>query len=300
MEAMPVPSAPETKEPRTKEMVRLAAHEKALALFEASAPKEESFIVDDETGKGVYSPEMVAGHLAEVERLESIFREERNDPHSNAPDRSKSEVKEYGDILEALTLDMVQRYEWFGETTSAMKTARFDDVKNYVDVLIQLEHSRTPLALAVDVTFGFKGMQKKVARILDDIDRKKLGSVAYYRSEDGFYEGRIHSLARVVVGIEMDTLQEMAASWIDGDDATLREHYAQTLILSEISIQLREYARYARRQGHEKIAWIYEKELKKINAILEAKPDEHMENSDRVYDWIVRVVEDACKRGAAK
>lgn len=280
--------APQQERVKTKEEIRTEAREKARGLFAERAISEMSFAERD-----VYEREMVERHLAEVARLDAIFEADRLAAHENAPYARNNEVKEYGDILEGLIFDQIERAGWFGDGVRPVKTSKFDDYKNGVDMLVELEGGRKPLALAVDVTFGFKGMKKKVDRILDEIDNNTLGFIRYYRSQDSSYEGKLGKLARVVVGIEMDTIQDLAAAWVkDGGDEMLRDHYAQTLILSEIAIQLRAYESYARRTGKEEVARVYGAELEKIEDILATKPDAHMDSRDRVYDTIVQVVND--------
>jgi hypothetical protein len=271
----------------SKETTRTKAYEKSQALFREKSFKEEDFILDENADTGVYSEEMVQGHLHEVSRLDALFEKEQNEEHPYAKGQNKKEVKQYGDIFEAILLDMIARGEWFGEDVYPIKTAKFDDYKNGVDILVDLKKARVPLALAIDVTFGFQGMHKKLERIKGDIERDKLGFVRYYRSKDGSYEGKVNNVARVVVGVEMDTVQKMAQMWVENDDEPLKKHFAQTLILSEIVIQLREYARYAQSLGHGRIARVYEAELAKVEHILAKKPDEDMEQFDRVYDCIV-------------
>lgn len=280
--------APTQERQKTKQEIRVEAVEKARELFSVRAISEMSFADSD-----VYDREMVERHLAEVARLDAIFEADKLSGHDNAPGARNGEVKEYGDILEGLIFDQIERAGWFGEGVRPVKTSKFDDYKNGVDMLVELEGGRKPLALAVDVTFGFKGMKKKVDRILDEIDNNTLGFVRYYRSQDGSYEGKLGKLARVVVGIEMDTIQDMAAAWVkEGGDEMLRDHHAQTLILSEIAIQLRAYESYARRTGKDDVARVYGAELEKIEDILRIKPDAHMDSRDRVYDTIVQVVRD--------
>lgn len=267
-----------------KERIRIEAYKKSQELFEKNAIREDSFV-------DTYGEDAIQGHLRVVADLEEKFKKDKDAPHENASNYRNEEVKQYGDIFEAVVFDMIKRCEWFGKGVRPVKASKFDDYVNKVDVLVDLEHSRKPLALAIDVTFGFKGMQKKVSEILHKIDEDKLSFVRYYRSEDESYEGKVNNLARVVVGVEMDTVQKLSEYWIANDDEMLRAHYAQTLILSEIAIQLREYARYARHRGNERVARVYEADLEKVEVILVDKPDEHMDNYDRVYDCIMQVVD---------
>jgi hypothetical protein len=297
MESMPNPSRynPRSEQRVKEEAFRLQAYEKARTLFEERALNETDFIENTETGRGVYTEETVRKNLEYVARLDEIFQREREQEHANAFGESKEKVKQYADIFEAIVLIAIQRLAWFGPEATAVKTAKFDDYANGIDILTALNHSRKPLALAVDVTFGLKGMQKKIAIILDKIEKGELSYVRYYRSEDGSYEGKLNNLARVVVGVEMETVQKMAEYWLRNDDETLRHHFAQTLVLSEIAVQLREFSHYARKVGQEKIASAYDTDLEKIGVILAEKPDDHMEKGifDRVYGSILKTVRDS-------
>jgi hypothetical protein len=296
MEKMPTFTAMPQSVEKNKEQIRLEAHAKATALFEREAIDENSFLLNEETGEGVYSKEMIDKNLAEVARLDNIFASEKNNTHPNQEGSNNNEVKEYGDILEAIILNQVE--SWFSSgdgkpSPKGIKTAKFDDYKNGVDLLVELEGGEKPLALAVDVTFGFKGLEKKINRILLDIERGDLGSVRYYKSSDSRFEGKISKLPKVVIGLEMDTVQALAKLWIENEDSLeLKKHFTQTLILSEIVLQLRAYREYALDHVRSDLAEIYEIEMEKISSILEFKPDSDMDNADRVYTAITQITMD--------
>ncbi len=281
---------------KNKEQIRLEAHAKATALFEREVIDEKSFLLNEDTGKGVYSQEMIDKNLAEVKRLDDIFTAEKNNIHPNQEGSNNNEVKEYGDILEAIILNQVE--SWFSSgdgkpSPKGIKTAKFDDYKNGVDLLVEIEGGEKPLALAVDVTFGFKGLEKKINRILSDIESGDLGSVRYYKSTDGRFEGKINKIPKVVIGLEMDTVQALAKLWIEGGESIeIKKHFTQTLILSEIVLQLRAFREYALDHDKKDLALIYEIEMEKISSILESKPDSDMDNADRVYTAITQITRD--------
>jgi hypothetical protein len=280
-----------TPQPQSREALRREAAEKARNLLAENSLQEESFIEDGEGG-GVYAKEQVEAHLKEVARLEAIWEEEKNSFHENQPNTHKETVKQAGDTLEGIIFDATA--SWFSdgvETPSAIKTSKFDDYKNGIDLVIELESGKKPLALAVDVTFGFKGLQKKTERILRDIDSGRLGFMRYFRSSDGSFEGKLGNLPRVVVGLEMDEVENLSKVWLEEGSEPLKDHYAGTLIISEIYIQLRTYAKYAASVGQDAIAKILDTEREKIETILASKKDEHMNHvTDRVYGALLQVM----------
>lgn len=90
-----------------------------------------------------YDPAMIKRDAEEVARLEAIFE----------PTPSKI----YGDILEAVACEHGELSNWFGAKSQVIKTARFDDYKNKIDMVVETEAENrqfSHLALGVDVTFG--------------------------------------------------------------------------------------------------------------------------------------------------
>ena len=285
---------PTGERPRSREEVRILAAEKARVLLEQHVLKEESFLFVDEDGHS--NKETIERHLAEVARLEGLFAEQLAHGQEVVPGSHPEEVKQYGDILEAVIFDQIRRNEWFGPDVHVKKTSKYDDYKRGVDIVVEFEHEmKKPLALAIDVTFGRKGMEAKINKILDEIDKDEPAYINYYRTEDGNFEGKLNNLARVVIGVELHAVQDMAASWVEGDDTALKEHYAQTLILSEVFSQLQAYAEYANRKGKSRAEKAYRAEIAKVRSILDEKPDEHMDHDDRVCSSIETVVKQAIR-----
>ncbi len=243
-------------------------HEKAKNLIEESRINEEDL-------RGLYG-EQVSSDLAEVSRLEREFKIRDSD--------EIAELKKVADIFEATVLDCGELNNWFGENAFTIKTSRFDDYKNGIDMIVEFRNekpgSASYLGMAADVTFS-SDTGKKFERIRRHIYNGELGRVKYFKSEHMNIEGRLSKLPEVVIGASKKTVMELAEIWVGGDNKKLATHYAQIMILRQMKDQLETFGLYAKSIGRQGLVDIYTSRLAIVDGILAQKPkvDKNMEAS---------------------
>ncbi|MHB1163271.1 MAG: hypothetical protein ACYCZZ_01960 [Minisyncoccota bacterium] len=228
---------------------------------------------------GLYDEVALKRDEHEVARLESVF------------DRSPSKI--FGDILEAVVFEHGELSDWFGPQAQVIKSARFDDYINKIDMVIEFEDAEkrfSYLALGVDVTFGSQDLSKKFADIRTKIDSGELGEVKYFHSERQHFIGPKSKVPQVVIGTEMERVKELGLLWMNRKNKELGEHPVQITILEEIVLQLETFADYAKRTGKDAVADIFAAELLKVRELLQEKKRNGMKGikDDKVFAEIKR------------
>lgn len=192
------------------------AHPEAKKLLDREAINPVDFM-----GTEGYDDDKIRRDLAIVADLEKKF-----DP---AP------AKKAAEVLEAVMLN-AELNNWFGQNSEIIKTSAFDDYINGVDMVAEFEESPNPLThlgLAVDVTFGSNGIDKKFSRIKEEIGSGQLAQIKYFYSEKEGVRGPRKNLPRVVVGVEWSKIAELAGMWSRGEKKKMALHPAQRTILEE-------------------------------------------------------------------
>jgi hypothetical protein len=250
------------------------AHERAKKVLDEYEIKPETF-------SGLYGDEILKRDTAEVTRLEGLF------------ERTPSKI--YGDILEAVTCEHGELSEWFGPKSQIIKTSRFDDYVNKIDMVVETETEDrrfSHLALGIDVTFGSRDLSRKFDGIRARIDSGELGQVKYFHSDRQHFTGRLQKIPQVVVGVELERAKEVALLWMNRRNKELGEHPMQMIILEESALQLHAFAKYARDRGQIDVANLLEIELQKINELLAMKKTDGIKSlsNDKVFEEIRRNV----------
>ncbi len=247
-----------------------AAHQKARESLAASEIDPSIFTK--------YDPAMIERDQREVTRLEGLFEQ--------------TPSKIYGDILEAIICEHGELSDWFGPEAQVIKTARFDDYINKIDMVVEFEDETqrfSHLALGVDVTFGSHDLQKKFDAIRAKIDSGTLGDIKYFHSDRQHFTGEKRRVPQVVIGAEIERVKELGLLWMNRRNGELGRHPIQDLILNEIALQLETFAAYATALDIKKI---YEQELERVRAIMQSKStDAAALKDDRVFAEIRRQLE---------
>lgn len=277
------------------------SHEGVHSTIQGAHPEAQKTIGEAAINPSdfIYSPrykkEDIERDLGLVEKREKQF--EHDDSQKPA------------EVFEAIMLHQGELSNWFGQHAETIKTSRYDDVFNGIDIIVEFENTTAKelshLGVAVDVTFGTTGLQKKIERIKKEIDRGELARVKYFYSEkEGVREPR--DVARVVVGIELNQVVELAALWLQQKNFQYKEirskanhalaaHPASRAMLEEISLQLERFKDYANKNNKKALSDIYEKDLVIVKAILAEKQKAGIRmgelKDDRVYNSIKETVE---------
>lgn len=152
--------------------------------FESAKKKKEKVFADainekDFIGEENYPKEEVEADLKYVKKAEESFRKGK--------DEELEKVDELAHIFEAITCEQGELANWFSQNAMVIKLARYDDIKNGIDLIIEFtdnDEGDSYLALAVDVTFaGFEKLHEKLDKIRNDAEDGKLGYVKYFQSE---------------------------------------------------------------------------------------------------------------------
>lgn len=216
------------------------AHEKAT-LEVLSNPE---ITIQEKDFKPVYGSEAVDRDIALANRYQKIFAAENSEQSANA--------HKIAEVFESIVLTQSEMSNWLGNAHT-LKTARFDDYVNKVDMLAEWKHPEQGshlLALAVDVTFASKTVEKKISAIKAEIDKGELGSVRYFRDVDGNFMGTRRNVPRVVIGVSEPMVTELAHLWVNDEKKALGAHPVQKLLVNEIDFQLQHMRAYAMRIGN--------------------------------------------------
>lgn len=248
------------------------AHTRAKETISEYEIKPETFV-------GLYGEDILKRDAEEVAKLEKSF--------------VQSPSKIYGDILEAVACEHGELSEWFGPKSQVIKTARFDDYKNKIDMIVETETENqqfSHLALGIDVTFGSKDLRKKFDAIKNNIDKGRLGQVKYFHSDRQNFTGRLRKVPQVVVGVEIDKVNELGLLWMNRRNKELSEHPVQITLLEEAALQLQTFAQYARDIGREDLSLILDRGFQKINELIQQKISAGIKKTehDRVFEEIKR------------
>ncbi|KKW42350.1 MAG: hypothetical protein UZ00_C0010G0006 [Parcubacteria group bacterium GW2011_GWA1_60_11] len=235
--------------------------------------------IKPETFTGLYGADILKHDAEEVARLEALFEQ--------------SPSKIYADILEAIACEHGELSNWFGPNSQVIKTARYDDYKNKIDMVVETESENqqfSHLALGIDITFGSKDLHKKFDAIKAGINKGSLGQLKYFHSDRQHFTGRLRKLPQVVVGIEIERVKELGLLWMNRRNKELREHPVQIAILEEAALQLETFVEYSRSINKNDLVVIFERELQKINELLDEKIKAGIKTikDDKVFEEIKR------------
>jgi len=220
--------------------------------------------IDERDFEDLYSPKTVRDDRAYVAEMERRFE--------SSDTLAMAEIKRMSTVFEALMNEQIELNEWLGPDVKTRTASRFDDIKNGVDSIAEIEHetSTSHLALAFDITHGHD-LTRKMARIKREIDQATLTEVKYFESSDGTFKGKLAKVPRVVIGADRETLKELINLWMSKRNKDLAIHPIQLQIIDEIVMQLEAFQEYAVRTGKNDIAQIYARQLALVRGIQTSK-----------------------------
>jgi len=237
-----------------------AAYQKAHKVFAEDSIKPEEF-------EDIYGEDIIKRDKERVKELKTKFFE-------------AGSAKIAADILEAIILEQTELADWFGPNATTVKTNEFDDYVNGVDGVFEFnvnnpERPASHMALAFDATFATKDgpIEKKMNRIRDEINRGQLATIKYFRSSDRRFHGKLSGVPRVIVGLEKDTIVELARLWVMGEKKALAEHPAQRMILEQVKRQLQTFTEYAFNANRKDLERAFAEPLAIVREIYAQKKD---------------------------
>lgn len=231
---------------------------------------------DPDDFSGVYSQEEINRDKFETSRLEEIFRanlQELGEGGQRAHKLAK--------IFEGVFLKHAELGNWFGENVFISKTSRFDDFKNGIDNVLEVQEDKevSHTALSIDVTIGgdMGTINSKVRRIKEQIKAGKMGEVKYFQSEATGYKGVLAGLPRVVINVDGRTVQELGEMSMENRKKEIGNHPIQMEILENLLEQMIELEEYARGENQIEIAETYTKSRLVLEGIYREKVGEKEE-----------------------
>lgn len=251
-------------------------------IFSKAEASANKYGVEEEDFRGDYG-DGVGKDIEEVERLKRIYDSESTE--------AEKEMHKYAELMEAMLVEFLNTSEWLGEETHALKTTNFDDYKNKIDIIAEMTNKsgyKKQLGLAIDASFA-KDLDGKFKEIRDMIKAGKLSEVKYFKSDN--YSGRLRNIPRVVVGVSLDTVKELASMWEKGDMEGIRNHSAQHQILDEMILQLEAFEKYAIKYSQLEVAGVYRESCKTLKEIKTKKVKADSGEYDHMYEVIKNVTE---------
>lgn len=267
-----IEKSPKQKLEKTADRSEYASDRKMM--FEGAEKKTDRTLIDATEINGfvgIYPEEKIKRDQEYVQKKEKEFSEKILNPE----DEKKIKLAK---IFEAIIYQMGELGNWFGESGMIIKSTRYDDIKNGVDLIIEFpkeEDGEEPyLALAVDVTFSsYEDLYKKLERIKDGIERGELAKIEYFKSEHTKFKGGINDIPKTVIGTDTKILYEVMDLWVNEKERELEEHPIQFMILDQIMMQLVKFKEYAESVKKPEIAKKYNKAIKIMERVLDEKQD---------------------------
>lgn len=261
-----------------------------------------------------YGKSTVAEDQAVVEALEKKFKQELD--ALSPVERAKRELSQKrGEALEIIIADQGELSDWFGPNAMTMRAAKIDDYRHKVDLVMEFdtdEGKKRPteedverVALAIDASDNLTALLDKIKINQEKITGKRPPAhLQYFRSQVTDYEGPLHKIIPVVVGLEGKNMQDLVRlqnQSLRGIDlkATheqLAKHPAQRMFIEEILAQLAWYMRLL--EEGKKVHLTYEKKdiealMNKMEALLRDKRSISLGEFERdaVMQEIQKIVE---------
>ncbi len=171
-------------------------------------------------------------------------------------------LRKMAKVFEMIVYEQIELSNWLGESAMTQQASKYDDYRNGVDSIVELDVDEgvTHLALAIDVTSSHE-LQRKFDRIKDEIDRGILTNVKYFVSEALGFKGEKRNIPRVVIGADRKTIIDLVEKWMEEDKDALEMHVVQAIVVEEIIAQLEAFKQYAESIGRPDVAKVYERTL---------------------------------------
>ncbi len=261
------------------------AFSKKNLILEQAAIKPDDFIEP-------YGKENVEKDKATVRNLKARFGQGL----SQEEQRDIKSTERAARVFEAIVYEQAELSNWFGENARTIKTSEFDDIVNGVDLVVEVnEPGRLPgqVALAADVSFGPSSIEKKIQRIVNEINEDSSGTLKYFFSELTGFKGQLLRVPRVVIGIERKAVFDLVGLDMNKKFKELASHPVQRVIADEVCKELEIFGKFARSKGKQNAADTYERAFQLMQRTLGEKrriPVGDLEK-DKVFERILWQIE---------
>jgi|GEM_PF-6335239 len=246
---------------------------------------------DPRTFADIYSSEEIERDLAALAAREQSFVQ---------TSEAEKHLLEMSQVLEAIIFEQSRANKWFGDAI-LIKTSRFDDVKNGVDVIVEFppqadDTSAEHMAVAIDVTFNEDVEREKLGRILAQIDSGDLAHAKYVHSP--YVHGAVEA-PEIILGVDRAHVQQIAEEWSESMDThtskSFAEHPVRTLLITQALEQCRALSLYAAQKGNTKAEQQYARAGELLAASLvrtgwERRNIDPLYETDEVHHGLMRAL----------
>ncbi len=167
--------------------------------------------------KDIYPPREIESDLKMVERLQDKFASQL-EQFSGEELKKIHEGEQRSEILEIIIATDGEKYHWTGEKTRLSRAARFDDIANGIDIILEFELESFEkasseidrIALGIDTSRNsdIYALQRKIARNIEKLtgqNGKKLPQAKYFQSAiDKNIKGELNTIIPIVIGLDFN------------------------------------------------------------------------------------------------
>ena len=195
----------------------------------------------------------------EIDRDKKFVKEkEKQFRNQDSQLAEEKEFEKIARIFEYVFYQQAELSNWLGDQTRTIKTSRYDDIKNGVDVIAEFQNNSDEyLGIAIDVTTS-NDFQGKFRRIKDKIKDGHFTEIKYFQSEES-EKRRIANIPKIIIGANRKTVLELAELQAEKKNKKLADHFIQFQILEEIIIQSKMFEKYAEKENQPQISNAYRK-----------------------------------------
>ena len=225
-----------------------------------------------------YDRESIRKDEEYVASIEEKFRLENN------PEKAASLRR--GELLEALIDEAIKKARWMGPDTTTINTSRYDDIRNGIDMILELigREGFSHLALSIDMTSSSKQAAIKLGNIKNNILGGNLPDIKYFHSQRAGIKGGYEKIPKLIIGVDPDSIRDLCLTRLeihtfhsglknpknnseslqrslrDKKNASL-EKFAKSIvrfiIIREMEMQLIKYEQFARKNNKIEVAEKY-------------------------------------------
>ncbi len=256
-------------------------YNRAIQLLKGESSRMDDF-------RDLYGDTNVNRDLNRVKELKDIF--EKNNT------KAEKESSKLATILETLIHEQINISKWFGPNARSLRPSEFDDYINGIDGIIEFRYPNAGMAflgLGIDVTYT-QELDKKFARIKEELDSGKLAEIKYLKSSDSSLRGKVTDIPRVVVGADGETASDLARAWFKKNPALKNDRFRIQLLL-EIQMQLETFSKYAERRNNVALQKKFKEALVMVQNILKQigpNLDTSFAQKDKVFQAIKKHLEE--------
>ncbi len=252
-----------------------------LSLIDKNAEKvikekREDRILED-SFHDIYEDSEIEEDKNYVLRMKREFKKHEN--------KESEKSKEIANAIEIIINDQIELSDWLGGETYTYQTSEYDDIKNGIDAVLEFisedkENDQSFLGIAFDITYK-NDVSKKFFRIKKEIEENEKNNIKYFQSENTEYKGPIENIARLVIGLDINSGEELIELYCEKENKKLENHFFQFQLIDELLYQLDVFIKYSERIEN-KDSYILYKEIKeKIEGIKKEK--DKLNTEDKGY-----------------